>query len=358
MRSFLVLHTFLIHGGRNKMLVRPTTLIVGAGSSAELELPSGDRLLEQIADRLRLRDRNGALYTGNETIRKILIQLYRKNFSGQDFEQDCNFVAGALKHASSIDNFVNTHSDKPTLVSVSKLAIFDRILAAERRSILDKSGNINYKPNASRYWLEQFVRRLFTNISKSQVSSVFDKLKIVCFNYDRCIEIFLYFALQKYFGIDQIFAKELIQKIDIVHPYGTLGDIWPESASHVEYGQEESPNFPPHALQGIKTFSEGLSDVSLQGKLTSAIEFGESIVFLGFAFAQQNMKLLEHRPMQLKRVYATTYDWSESNLSLLNSTLSQTLGNSAGGHFHERKFDPRWKCDDLIQNYSGELFGF
>jgi len=64
---------------------------------------------------------------------------------------------------------------------------------------------------------------LTEGVKCADVDEIFNNVSIVCFNYDRCIEIFLKEALITYYKIDEIKSVDLVGRLNIIHPYGSVG---------------------------------------------------------------------------------------------------------------------------------------
>lgn len=67
---------------------------------------------------------------------------------------------------------------------------------------------------------------LFEGTFAIELEDIFRNISFIFFNYDRCIEFYLWIALQDYFNITSQEAAKLVQtKLKIIHPYGSLGPI-------------------------------------------------------------------------------------------------------------------------------------
>ena len=114
--------------------------------------------------------------------------------------------------------------------------------------------------------------------------------------------------------------------LNFIRPYGTLGSVVPGAPSYLKFGAS-----PPSDLFGminrIRTFTE--SDVMHdKEKLSSALLGASLIVFLGFGFHPQNLKLLTlPADQQLRRakVLATTLGIHSANLPELALVLRHAL---------------------------------
>ena len=67
---------------------------------------------------------------------------------------------------------------------------------------------------------------------------IFKHLTIVNFNYDRCVEHFLFHAMQAWSLKDEREIAELMKGLNIYHPYGSVGDLPWQSGDGIEFGGE------------------------------------------------------------------------------------------------------------------------
>src|SRR5690606_26695494 len=118
----------------------------------------------------------------------------------------------------------------------------------------------------------------------------------IIFNYDRCIEQYLENALQIYFAISLSEAQSLLRKLKTFHPYGSVGkfswQIKGEGVKPIRFGAELSPSELVGVAGGIKTFTERLEDEDIVTAIKNEVATSEVIVFLGFAFHDQNLDLI------------------------------------------------------------------
>jgi hypothetical protein len=109
---------------------------------------------------------------------------------------------------------------------------------------------------------------------------------LIVFNYDRCIEQYLYLAFQTYYGMVAERAAGLVKKIHIYHPYGSVGSLpWYGGTQTSPFGHEPGAGELLKLAGGIKTFTEGTdptsSDITaIRAKVLAA----DRLLFLGFAF--------------------------------------------------------------------------
>ena len=132
------------------------------------------------------------------------------------------------------------------------------------------------------------------------------------------------YALQKYYLLEPSEAYELVNSIEIYHPYGSVGYLpWMSSSNSLDFGADHDGR-KVLALSGqIKTFTEGTDpDSSEINAIKKHITETNRIAFIGFAFHKLNMELMQPGFLQLGDVdnvhcYATTYGISNSDKSVI-----------------------------------------
>jgi len=166
-----------------------------------------------------------------------------------------------MPQAISIDNFIHTHgndsghrdlrensvSPKRSLrpSGSSKLIVGDQ--QPRQFDELDYTG-------IGGTWYSPFFQLLTENVRNEEVDSLFDNISIITFNYDRCIEHFLYHAIQNYFAFNDI--ARLMPKLRIFHPYGVVGPLpWQDPRSVSFGGVGRNRNWIDIANE-IRTFTE------------------------------------------------------------------------------------------------------
>ena len=349
----------------SKMLI-----IVGAGSNVEIGLPTGHGLKDRIATVLGFHINNWGDY--NDKWEGLIYNALRfkvKNPNGRP-GNEFPYLAVARKIrnnmplAPSIDSFINAHRGDEMIECCGKLAIVWSILESERHSKLyfkktDDNSSIKYA-DIQDTWFTSFYQMLTDQCSKEDLAERFDSLAMVIFNYDRCVEHFLFNAIQTFYDIDDTEAAELVNRIEIYHPYGQVGHLpWQKGNGSIDYGVKQlNPSELLSLSKQIKTFTEGTdpssSDISaIQGHVKSC----DIIMFLGFAFHDLNMELLkpnydDGKPAQSEsKCFATADGISEHNIKIIERKLIELKGLTEG-NTHVRK---DLKCAKLFQEYSKSL---
>jgi hypothetical protein len=317
------------------MLKGQTLIVVGAGASAELGLPTGHDLKKNIAKLLDIRfdDWGRSMVSGDSTIFEAL-----RSYAHHAGEPNVNpyvhaarRIRDAMPQAISIDNFIDSHHDDTRLTLCGKLGIVRGILNAERKSALHVDMRTDKRhPNFSTFsdtWFEPIMQLLTQSCQLSGIEDRLSRLTFIIFNYDRCVEQFLYHGLQNYYGIDEAAAAALLRNLKIYHPYGAVGSLpWQSGAHRIEFGDDPSVGTLLQLAKEIRTFTEGTdpgaSDIK---ELRAKVRDADVALFLGFAYHSMNLALLQaespHRAPNRAKYFGTTFGMSQSDTDLVKEDL-------------------------------------
>lgn len=309
------------------MFKSKTVFVIGAGCSKELGFPLGNELKDHIASLVGIYFEGGLhLRSGDSHIVKVLDQRARElKRNANDYYGAGRIIARALPLAISIDNFLEAHSNNEDLVYCGKLGIARAILQSERGSpiYLKRSHEKMDFFSTANTWLAQLSRYLTEGVTLERIDAVFDNVTFIIFNYDRSVETFLWHALQSYYNIPAARAEEILLKAKFHHPYGTVGRLaWQSGDAHMaEYGDDSLHNLS-FIAEGIRTFSEEI-DSAARNEMLRALGSARVLVFLGFSFIAQNMRLLElSNRGEARRIFATALGLSSSDCEVIKSQLS------------------------------------
>jgi hypothetical protein len=344
-----------------------TVFIVGAGASKEAGLPIGSELKKSIAKALDIRfDRARGMVSGDhhvfEALRLAVAQDPTPDRLLQSFQQAGWHIRDAMPQAISIDNFIDTRSHDKQIELCGKLAIVRTILEAESKSALfvegiRGNGKLKFEKLEST-WFNSFFQRLTENCKSADLAKRLSSIVLVIFNYDRCIEHYLYYALQNYYSMSASDVGSLLQSLKSYHPYGTVGSLpWLSPGNAIEFG--DTPNSPQLLMlaRQIKTFTEGTdesaSDVTA---IRSHMKVSHRLVFLGFAFDSLNLELLlpnasSTSPPTGRRVFATAHGISNSNTAAISAELASRGVLSA----RDIQIRNDLTCSQLFQEYSRSM---
>ena len=350
------------------MFESDTLFVVGAGASAEIGLPVGSSLLETIATKLKIFFQDGIrLSSGDPEIANVIrLHARRRNENQNIYYQKARMIHEAVPVAPSIDNFLDAHKKDEHLQFCGKLGIVASILEAERKSKLFVDGHDNDDIDLSHLsstWYTAFMKMLVERIDLDEIESVFDNVSFITFNYDRCIQRFLHVALQKYYGIDSGRAANLISKLEIIHPYGSIGRLPFEGGpSVVPYGARLDEAALIEAAGRIRTFTEQIEDFEFLEAIRQSVCGAETLVFLGFGFHPQNMELLSGGSMiNTRRAYATSYLCSNGDIEVFIRQIRAMLrddftpGNDFDGYSVDVRVPAGLKCVDLLSEFSRSI---
>ncbi|WP_439535470.1 hypothetical protein [Methyloversatilis sp.] len=284
-------------------MAKSLVLVVGAGASKEVNLPIGAELRSRIACALDIRYEDGyRRSSGDGTIDDAFREIVRER---SPLHVDINpflhcswRIRDAMPQAISIDNFIDSHRDDERITTCGKLAIARCILAAEAESSLfvnsrDRYPKIDFAA-VEPTWFNSFFQLLTENCQAADIDERLSKISIITFNYDRCIEHYLYGALQNYYGITPDRSAEALANLEIFHPYGSVGPLpWQRRSGGIEYGATVGGRTLIEATKGIRTFTEGIdpatSDVE---SIRATLRAANRLAFLGFSFHRLNVALL------------------------------------------------------------------
>jgi hypothetical protein len=328
---------------REILVFRSKTLfIVGAGASCEVDLPSGDKLKELIAEKLDIRFETGRGQVSGDIQIMETLRHYSRDAHGA--QADVNVyraaacqTAAAMPQSISIDNFIDAHRHEPKIELCGKLAIVKSILQAERRSKLWFDENRREKLDFAQLggtWYSAFFQRLSEGVARDGIDGLFENVSFITFNYDRCIEHHIVNALQSYYLLSAGQAQEVARNLIVRHPYGLVGSLlWQEIGSAaVPFGGSDPSDPLLRLAKQIKTFTEQVEEGTELEAIRRQVRDARVIVFLGFGFADQNMDLLKPGgETAVERIFATAHGISDSDCRVIEAQLAGVLGRSGAG---------------------------
>lgn len=311
-----------------------TVFIVGAGASEEANLPTGNQLKNFIAQLLDIHINHDILKNGDRIIFNALQKFVKDSEKSINdiglYIQESWHIRDALPQAISIDNFIDAHRDNDKIALCGKLAIIRAILSAEEKSLLyferaDRNVKMNFI-SLKDTWYIPFFQLLTENCGKNDLKERFESIKLIIFNYDRCIEHFIYNALLNYYNISKEEAEELVKSIAIYHPYGNVGSLpWMSKDGAIEFGKKPTAQELLQLTKKIKTFAEGTDpNASEISNIRQHIALAYRVVFLGFAFHKLNMQLIYPGSFNAGKIvncYATAYELSDSDKKVIKEQI-------------------------------------
>lgn len=349
-------------------LHKKTVFVIGAGASCEVNLPSGLQLRDKIADALDLRFGGFNKLISGDSVISDALQLRAEIGATPigDLVAACRHIRDGMLTARSIDNYIDSHADDKCVELCGKLAIVRLILDAEQSSSLyldpDATAAAERKLNFAdlqKTWFSSFIHRITEHCSPRDLPARLKSIALVIFNYDRCIEHYLYYALQNHYpSISSTDAAELVTQIEIYHPYGSVGPLsWIDPAKGIDFGGDLNPKKLLDLASSIKTFSESADPPSRDIVLIRQLILGSPrLIFLGFAFHQMNIDLLmpsiPHpvKGHESKRVFGTVCGISKFDADDLRLDLSVRAPVA-----RENIYLSHAKCNELFDEYQRGL---
>src|SRR5262249_5945616 len=147
---------------------------------------------------------NRSIATGSDEIARALSTASeRTNIPLSDLFRAGRHIAQGVRYARSIDSYIHTHRHDKAIKVCAKIAIVSRIVDHERRSsvFIDASKGIKKFQDDKKVrvsWLHDLMHLLHQGLMAAEnLDQLFQNVTIVNFNYDRCIEQFLWLAIQE-----------------------------------------------------------------------------------------------------------------------------------------------------------------
>jgi hypothetical protein len=308
----------------------PIVFVIGAGAGFEYRMPLGSDLASGIA-------RDTPFYFENYSSRPsrgdpdLFAILYRKLASDpaalQRFVDAGNKLSAAISSSISIDDAIYQLSEIPEAVALGKLCIIRSILKAEGQSTLaisQRTGRLDASAGRDG-WIEQMFSMAAANVKLNELKNCFKNVTFINFNYDRCLEHYLFWSLVR-LGLDDHQAADIVDSLNVVRPYGTIGSVLSSRKNYMGFGSGLPPD-PFPLLDRIRTYTEsGLHD---KAELERIVLNANRFIFLGFGFHPQNMDLLTVDQATASRdrttLMATVLGVHSGNLEIIKSRLQRAL---------------------------------
>jgi hypothetical protein len=310
------------------MINNPTVFVVGAGASAELGFPLGRQLATEIGRDLSFRFEADQLTDGDSRLYSYLKEISRNGF--QTLLASSGRLQSILGTFPSIDEALHYLSSDLAAIEIGKMCIANRIINAEseafKRSSLESMNDS---------WLSNFFSLALSGHTRETAANAFAYTTIVCFNYDRVIEQYLFLALQSRAGLSDKQAAEAIKNLTILRPYGGLGPLpfhgKPEDAIHFGSAAFHLTSMAAN----IRTFTEPVEPSHGHDAVKSALKRASTVVILGYGYHQQNNRILrighEYQGSNQKRCFATVYGVDNHNHGTIEDDLRKAFGMYAHG---------------------------
>jgi hypothetical protein len=177
-------------------------------------------------------------------------------------------------------------------------------------------------------WLGRLFQAMNTDTEISKLSDIFANVSFVCFNYDRCIEVGIFNSIRFLTNLPVEIVAQAMSHLKVWHPYGTVGSVnYNDFSAHsISFG---FPSTDPNYLEilegskGIRTFTEGMHNQDELSEIRKELSAAQQVVYLGFSYLDQNMKLLEaHTEDGSSTIHATCYKLSGPDSDIAHWALA------------------------------------
>lgn len=363
-----------------------TTFVIGAGASAEFGLPVGSELARRISRSAILKNVTGHRpEIGDDTFYHNVVRIWPNAVDRAKPLKAARDIHEGIHTAVSIDAFIHRFPDDLYISLVGKMLIALEIAKAERDSsmwpnnwntlaqgvgtkLLNDHQTELINPDDT--WIGSFFRILCDGVSDP--TKLGENITIICFNYDRCIEYYLRRQIAAAYRIPLAEAHEIVMRMNIIHPYGTLGELTLNDSGYGEgllsFGAEMDQNIRLEEIaKNIRTYTEQTHDITRTLKIHNAIGKSNVLVFLGFGFNNQNLDLLrvkafpEDYDMTPRNVYTTGRGIEQQ----VSNTLRRRIGNLFNDYVPQRStwaenihIEHGKTCEDLFYIHNMNLSQF
>lgn len=346
-----------------------TTFVIGAGASAEVGLPVGEKLKEIIAKEAYFEFEYGQFSKGNydlfETLKQMAAQKLADDRNGVNvYLGSARAIRANMPLSISIDNFLDSRKNEIGTVDVGKLFITYSILLAEksskimnRRDAQSVNDSILFDEIVDTWYVKLF--RIITEQAQfEEIPQLLGNINFVVFNYDRCIEHFLHGALMQYYSRSEQEVSEALKYLRVFRPYGSVGPLPWQDRRGLPFGQSVMHQRLIDVSEGIKIFTEQIEendgDISA---IHDAIAVSDTIVFLGFGYHHQNLRLIRPKSGSFaSKVIGTASGISGSDISKIRASIAQWFDGIP--HEVEFTFEEKMYCDEFFRHYWRTLARF
>lgn len=330
------------------MFRNKTVFVLGAGASHEAGMPLGSQLAERISNYTDFRWEDGRFAGSNSDFLHFLT-------TNSANIRLAPAMSRGIRFSNSIDEYIDRHKN-PDIERLGKLAIAYSILEAERSSKLaiddkERYNSLTTAKTAGTWYLE-FARMLFRSTDKQSIGDLFANLSIIDFNYDRCLDHFFRYAIRDSYDIQTLAADRELDKLVHLRPYGSIGTLRTETAVNgVPFGIDARQENIEGVVAGLKTYTEQV-DTAAATKIKEEFASAHTVVFLGFGFHEQNMRLLTPRgSTRIKRVLATAKGVSEDDQRIIKDGIELIAQSAALDPRLDRVTIRDLSCAELFQEY-------
>lgn len=300
------------------MIKDKTVFILGAGASSPYGYPTGSELREKICKDFTRKDslfKPGDIYW---EMQRELAEQFTKRFSN----------AGAN---TSIDLFLArlNPAGKQKFTNIGKTAISFFILDAEIESKFDENMK---EVKKSQDWYAPLLGKMMSKLTAHDSYSDIEgnNVTFITFNYDRSLEYYIHRCFTSTFpdAPEDYLQKIGNEIIKIHHVYGKIADMpWQKTgADSLLYRPERFTEYIDNTIKNIKTIYEISKFV--KEDIRSSIVEAQKIFFLGFGYAEENLKAIGmpailQNGSRTTKIYGTAQGMPPNRIGELNKMFNE-----------------------------------
>jgi hypothetical protein len=205
-------------------------------------------------------------------------------------------------------------------------------------------------------WLDRFLKILSEGVAKTDLETLFKRVSVINFNYDRCLEQYLVHAIEKLYAITFDRAGEIVNTLKVLRPYGFIGPLpWQATEATMPYGSLDIGLDRFVALaQQIRTYSERIREEKTLMEIHDAVARADTVIYLGCAYHPQNMQILTPSEKLTNgsgavATYGTARGISDPGISVVRNRTASIISACGRGQGDQRI--QNLTCADLFQEY-------
>lgn len=334
-----------------------SAIVVGAGASEEYGMPLGRDLKYDVAKALDISPTDYGRHEDQKQIVQAITLHGLHEEQGRTFDAfrpACAEIKQGVPGKPSIDDLLDSRQDNPDMAVCGKIGIAKCILNKEKNSkIWAPKGILDHGKYQSveDTWGMKFARLIFDGCQKDQLENRLKEVSLIVFNYDRCIEHFLFHYLQFQYNVAPARAAEILSSLEIIHPYGTVGNLpWQPGDVPVPFGETDVWKNLLSISKQIRTYTERKEEEVEIQRIYEIMQGAYRIMFLGFAFHSQNMELLTPPSRgNVQKTYATAKGKSKPDIHIIINEIANKFGGPGRAELKV------CKCFELFDEYHHEL---
>lgn len=254
-----------------------TVFVLGAGASSSYGFPTGKALGDEVI---------GRFLSSPEV--QLTAYLARLGHSNSTISRFCGAFRDSGKHSidAYLEGLEEGNTERAEFISIGKRAMAAVLLRYERHNALFDTGLLNQ-------FNDDWYRLLFNKLGTRFEDLGRNEVSFLTFNYDRSLEYYLITAIMNSYTRAFSDAKAAIEKLNIVHLYGHLGDIAESSLNDWrEHGTGLNEKYISRGADGIQILSDRNDGSPIFDKAHALLKQAQVICFLGFGYQKTNVERL------------------------------------------------------------------